>query len=322
MRRDGSVGTLPVGKCIITAESAAGPATSAPHALDEARALTSDRALVVGVRFEEHVHTILLTTSQRTYVRPVPNRAQWPRNSPSPIMVLAPHPNPDAPVLSHFSLEGKTALVTGGCRGIGLEVAKGLAEAGAKVAITYTSTPPDEADAVAASISSANGGRPVRAYQCDVRNRAEIENTIEVVTKEVGDGRLDVVVANAGIAGHIAALEYPEDKFRDMFDVNVNGAFYTAQAAARVFERQWKAAGQDPTRASIIFTASVSATLVNIPQKQAAYNASKAALVHLSKSLAVEWVDFARVNCVSPGFIDTDSTSSSARLFATVTKLT
>lgn len=226
------------------------------------------------------------------------------------IMVLAPHPNPDAPVLSHFSLEGKTALVTGGCRGIGLEVAKGLSEAGAKVAITYASTPPGEADAVASSISSANSGRLVKAYKCNVRNRAEIESTIEVVTKEIGEGQLDVVVANAGIADHIPALDYPEDKFREIFDVNVNGAFHTAQAAARVFERQWKAAGDGPTRASIIFTASVSATLVNVPQKQAAYNASKAALVHLSKSLAVEWVDFARVNCVSPGFIDTDSASS------------
>ncbi|KAJ0108276.1 hypothetical protein J7T55_005253 [Diaporthe amygdali] len=222
-------------------------------------------------------------------------------------MVLAPHPNPDAPVLSHFDLSGKTALVTGGCRGIGLEVAKGLCEAGAKVAITYTSTAPAEADAVAASISSSNGSRLVKAYKCNVRNRSEIEATIETVAKEMGEGRLDVVVANAGIADHIAAVDYPEDKFREMFDVNVNGAFYTAQAAARVFQRQWEAGGKTADhRASIIFTASVSATLVNIPQKQAAYNASKAALVHLSKSLAVEWVDFTRVNCISPGFIDTD----------------
>lgn len=225
-------------------------------------------------------------------------------------MVLSAHPNPDAPVLSHFDLSGKTALVTGGCRGIGLEVAKGLCEAGAKVAITYSSTAPAEADAVASSISSANGGRLVKAYKCNVRNRSEIESTIETVTKEMGEGRLDIVVANAGIADHIAAMDYPEDKFREMFDVNVNGAFYTAQAAARVFQRQWEAGGKNADhRASIIFTASVSATLVNIPQKQAAYNASKAALVHLSKSLAVEWVDFTRVNCISPGFIDTDSTS-------------
>ncbi|KAG6362453.1 hypothetical protein INS49_010683 [Diaporthe citri] len=206
-------------------------------------------------------------------------------------MVLAPHPNPDGPVLSHFDLSGKTALVTGGCRGIGLEVTKGLCEAGAKVAIMYTSTAPAEADAVASSILSANGGRPVKAYKCNVRNTSEVEAIIEAVAREMGGGRLDVVVANAGIADHIAAVDYPEDKFRDMFDVN----------------RQWEAGGKTADhRASIIFTATVSATLVNIPQKQAAYNASKAALVHLSNSLAVEWVDFARVNCISPGFIDTD----------------
>lgn len=214
-------------------------------------------------------------------------------------MVLAPHPNPEAPVLSHFSLAGKTALVTGGCRGIGLEVARGLCEAGAKVAITYSSTPPKEADEIAAQISSANEGRLVKAYKCNVRSQAEIEAVVNAVAEEVGGGRLDILVANAGVTANIAALDYPEDKFRDLFDVNVNGAFWAAQAAARVFEKQFKADGQ-PHRGSIIFTASVSATLVNVPQKQAAYNASKAALVHLGKSLAVEWVDYTRVNNVSP----------------------
>ncbi|KAL7622005.1 hypothetical protein AAE478_007506 [Parahypoxylon ruwenzoriense] len=220
-------------------------------------------------------------------------------------MVLAPHPNPDAPVLSHFNLTGKTALVTGGCRGIGLEVARGLCEAGAKVAITYSSTQPAEAEAIAAQISSTNEGRLIKAYRCNVCSRAEVEGVVDTVAREVGGGRLDILVANAGIAENVAAIDYPEDRFRKMFDVNVNGTFWAAQAAARVFERQMKADGQ-PHRGSIIFTASVSATLVNIPQKQAAYNASKAALVHLGKSLAVEWVDFARVNSVSPGFIETE----------------
>ncbi|KXH42752.1 alcohol dehydrogenase GroES-like domain-containing protein [Colletotrichum nymphaeae SA-01] len=222
-------------------------------------------------------------------------------------MVLPSHPNPAAPVIAHFDLTGKTAIVTGGTRGIGLEVARGLAEAGAKVAITYTSTDPAEADATAAKLSASGNGVLVKAYKCNVRNRAEVESVIETATKEVGGGKLDVVVANAGIADHIPAIEYPEDKFRDMLDVNFHGAFWTAQAAAKVFERQLK--GGSDGRGSIIFTASVSAILVNVPQKQAAYNASKAAVVHLAKSLSVEWVDFARVNCVSPGFIATDMLS-------------
>ena len=84
--------------------------------------------------------------------------------------------------------------------------------------------------------------------------------------------------------------------------VNLDGAFYTAQAAGRIFKIQ--------RFGNIIFTASVSAVLVNLPQQQAAYNASKAAVVHLAKSLAVEWVDFCRVNCISPGYISTEMIST------------
>lgn len=208
-------------------------------------------------------------------------------------------------MLSHFSLAGKTAIVTGGCRGIGLEVARGLAEAGAKVAITYSSTAPEEAMRIAEDLSRSGSGVAVKAYRCDVKSKANVEAVVSKAAEELGNGTLDICVANAGIAAHISALEYAEDDWRAMLDVNFHGAFWTAQAAARLFERQWRAGGSG--RASIVFTASVSALLVNIPQKQAAYNASKAAVVHLAKSLAVEWVDFARVNCVSPGFISTDS---------------
>ncbi|EXL60720.1 gluconate 5-dehydrogenase [Fusarium oxysporum f. sp. radicis-lycopersici 26381] len=218
-------------------------------------------------------------------------------------MVLPAHSNPEAPVLSQFSLAGKAALVTGGCRGIGLEVARGLAEAGAKVAITYTSTKPEEANAVAEQVSKAGNGVLVRAYKCDVRNKDDVEETVEQVTRDLG-GALHVCIANAGIVAHTAALEYGEKEFKDMVDVNLYGAFWTTQAAAKVFKQQVEA-GQK-TAGSIVITASVSGILVNIPQQQAAYNASKSAVIHLAKSLAVEWVDFARVNCISPGFIATD----------------
>jgi sorbose reductase len=206
-------------------------------------------------------------------------------------MVLAAHPNPNAPVLSHFSLEGKTALVTGASRGIGLQVATGLLEAGASVAITYSTTKDDEISSLVASLSSANPGRTVKAYRCNVTDRAAVQAVVETAAKDLGG--LDIVVANAGIADHIPAEDYPEDKFRHILDVNFHGAFWTAQAAANIMKGT-------KTRGSIIFTASVSAILVNVPQTQAAYNASKAAVVHLAKSLAVEWTSFARVNCVSP----------------------
>ncbi|KAK8085878.1 hypothetical protein PG997_007149 [Apiospora hydei] len=222
-------------------------------------------------------------------------------------MVLPQHSKASAPVLSHFDLTGKTAIVTGGCRGIGLEAARGLAEAGAKVAITYTSTDPAEADRIAALLSK-DAGVPVKAYKCDVKSPDEVRAAVEQVTRDLGGGRLDICVANAGIAAHIPALEYGEGAWREMLDVNFHGAFWTAQAAARIFAEQAKRGGDG--RASIIFTSSVSGILVNVPQQQAAYNASKAAVTHLAKSLAVEWVDFARVNCISPGFIATDMISA------------
>ncbi len=206
-------------------------------------------------------------------------------------MSLAEHPSPDSPVLSQFSLAGKTALVTGGTRGIGLEVSRGLAEAGAKVAILYTSTKPSDADKTASEISAATGVT-VRAYKANVISQSEIESVIATVTKELGNGVLDIVVANAGIATHHAGLDYTPEQFKEIIDVNLNGAFYTAQAAGRIFEKQG--------HGNVIFTASVSAILVNVPQKQAAYNASKAAVVQLARCLSVEWVGFARVNCVSP----------------------
>lgn len=212
------------------------------------------------------------------------------------------HPNASSPVLSHFSLAGKVAAVTGGVRGIGLAVSQGLAEAGAQVALIYTST--KDADAIAADLAKKTG-TTVRAYRSAVQDKATITATLAQIEKDFG--RLDVVVANAGVADITPAEEIGADKWRELIGINLDGAMYTAQAAANIFKRM-KASGKEDKNWSgnIVFTASVSAILVNIPQTQAAYNASKAAVVHLAKSLAVEWVDFARVNCVSPGFIDTE----------------
>lgn len=206
-------------------------------------------------------------------------------------MVLASHPNPSAPVLSHFSLEGKTALVTGGSRGIGFQVVTGLLEGGASVAFTYSSTPEKDVASLIESLSSSNPGRTIKGYHCNVNKRDSVVGAVQKAAQELGG--LDIVVANAGIADHIPAEDYPESQWRKIMDVNFDGAFWTAQAAANVMKGS-KAKG------SIIFTASVSGILVNVPQKQAAYNASKAAVIHLAKSLAVEWTSFARVNCVSP----------------------
>ncbi|PYH89649.1 NAD(P)-binding protein [Aspergillus ellipticus CBS 707.79] len=196
-------------------------------------------------------------------------------------------------VLKAFDLSGKVAAVTGGARGIGLEVAKGLAEAGAHVAIIYNSS--STAEAIAAQIAGANNVR-VAAYQSDVSKQSDIQAAIQTIASDFG--KLDIVVANSGIASCVAAEEYTVDQWSEIMKVNLDSAFFTAQAAAQIFKSQGYS--------NVIFTASVSATLVNVSQKQAAYNTSKAGVVQLAKCLSVEWVDFCRVNCISPGFISTD----------------
>ncbi|KAK5094569.1 hypothetical protein LTR70_004045 [Exophiala xenobiotica] len=199
-------------------------------------------------------------------------------------------------VLKAFDLTGKVAAVTGGARGIGLEVSRGLVEAGANVAIIYSSS--KDADTTASDIAQANSVR-CQAYQSEVKDSAAIETTLQRIAKDFG--KLDIVVANAGIASHHPAEDYTNEQWSEIMKVNLDGAFYTAQASARIFKAQGSG--------NLIFTASVSAILVNVPQKQAAYNASKAGLVQLARFLSVEWVDFCRVNCVSPGFIATDMLS-------------
>ncbi|THV97121.1 hypothetical protein D6D25_09096 [Aureobasidium pullulans] len=198
----------------------------------------------------------------------------------------------NTPVLSQFSLKGKIAAVTGGARGIGVEVVRGLAEAGADVALIYTSS--RDASETAAAIAKETGSR-VEAFQSNVASRSSIAATIRKITDEFGNGRLDIVVANAGVCSNIPALDYTEESWKDNNGVNLDGVMWTAQAAGRIFKHQGKG--------NLVITASV----------QAAYNASKAGAVHLAKCLAVEWADFARVNCISPGFIDTESEFFSSR---------
>ena len=198
------------------------------------------------------------------------------------------------PVLDLFSLKGKIAIVTGGARGIGLEIVRAYAQAGADVAIIYRTT--EESHDRAVEVSEETGVR-VQAFQSDVRLRDSIAKTINHITESFGHGRLDVVVANAGVCANISALEYTEAQWRLNSSVNYDGAMWTAQAAGKIFKKQGYG--------NLIITASVSSVLCNIPQTQAAYNSSKAAAAHLTRCLAVEWNEFARVNCVSPGYMNT-----------------
>lgn len=214
-------------------------------------------------------------------------------------MSLYPSHHEDTPVLETFSLKGKVAIITGGAKGIGAQVARAYAQAGADVAIIYRTT--NEAHDRAREIQAETGVR-VQAFQSDVRSREAIRTTIDNVIADFGHGRLDIVVANAGVCAEVPALEYTEEQWRWNSGVNYDGVMWTAQAAGRAFKKQGYG--------NLIITASVSSVLCNNPQTQAAYNSSKAAAAHLTRCLAVEWSVFARVNCVSPGYINTSSKPS------------
>ena len=196
-----------------------------------------------------------------------------------------------------FSLEGKIAVVTGGARGIGKVVAGHLAMMGADVAIVDVLE--REMNETAELIAKEHGVN-ARAYRCDVTNADEVGAVIEKIAGDFGG--LDVLFNNAGICQHKDALEVTPEEWRKMFEVNVHGVFFVARAFAKKLI-ELKRGG------SIINMASMSASIVNYPQTQASYNASKAAVAHMTKSLAVEWADFGiRVNSLSPGYIVTEMT--------------
>jgi len=192
-----------------------------------------------------------------------------------------------------FSLKGRVALVTGGNQGIGKVVSRYLADAGADIVIVDL----NDASEVARSIADEFGVR-AEAYVCDVTDKAGIEAVINKASASMGV--MDILFNNAGIVFHKAAVELEQHEWEKIINVNVNGVFYVARA----FAARLVACGRG---GSIINTASMSGTIVNYPQEQASYNTSKAAVVHMTKSLAVEWAPKGiRVNCISPGYIATE----------------
>ncbi|KAK1486922.1 oxidoreductase [Colletotrichum abscissum] len=147
-------------------------------------------------------------------------------------MPLYKPPNPGAPVLSQFSLKGKVAAVTGGARGIGLEIVRGLAEAGADVALIHATS--KDAVEIASQIAKDTGVN-IRAYQSDVRSRASIAATVDEIVQDFG--HLDVMIANSGVCADIPSLEYTEETWKDNNSVNLDGVMWTAQAAGKVFKQ-------------------------------------------------------------------------------------
>ena len=190
-----------------------------------------------------------------------------------------------------FGLKDKIAIVTGGGRGIGQVIACGLAKAGAEVVIISRSGAEETVKMI-----EEDGGK---AYdlKADVTDEAQVDHALQTILDR--SGSIDILFNNAGICMHQSTLEATIEEFRQVVDVNLTGEFIMARAVGRIMiERGIKG--------SIINMASMSGTIVNIPQWQCSYNASKAAVIHMTKSLAVEWADYGiRVNSLSPGYIAT-----------------
>lgn len=192
---------------------------------------------------------------------------------------------------SIFGLAGKTALVTGGRVGIGQTAAAALAKAGAEVVILGKT---DSAETV--RMIEAEGGRAY-SITANVTDEEAVERAMDFIMER--SGHIDIVFNNAGICIHKDTLEATIEEWREVIDVNLTGEYIVARAAGRRMI-------ENGTKGSIINMASMSGTIVNIPQWQASYNASKAGVMHMTKSLAIEWAKYGiRVNSLSPGYIGT-----------------
>lgn len=190
-----------------------------------------------------------------------------------------------------FGLKGKVAVVTGGGRGIGQVVAEGLAKAGAEVVILARSG----ADETIRKIEQAGG----KGYfiAADVTKEESVHAAFESILER--SHSVDIVFNNAGICIHKDTLSASIEEFREVVDVNLTGEYIVAREAGRIMIEKG-------IKGSIINMASMSGSIVNIPQWQCSYNASKAAVIHMTRSLAAEWVDYGiRVNSLSPGYIGT-----------------
>jgi sorbose reductase len=194
-----------------------------------------------------------------------------------------------------LSLKGKVVVVTGasGSRGMGVEAARGCAEMGANVAITYASR--REGGEQNAEDLRKTYGVNAKPYKCDVGNYDDVDALVKSVIADFG--QIDAFVANAGRTAESGVLDGSVSDWEKVIQTDLNGTFHCAKAVGAHFKQRG--------RGSFVITSSMSGHIINFPQEQTSYNVAKAGCIHMAKSLANEWRDFARVNSISPGYIDT-----------------
>lgn len=194
-----------------------------------------------------------------------------------------------------LSLKGKVVIVTGasGPKGMGIEAARGCAEMGADVAITYASRP-QGGEKNAKELAETYGVK-AKAYKCQIDKYESVEQLVKDVIQEFG--KIDAFIANAGATADSGILDGSVEAWNHVVQVDLNGTFHCAKAVGHHFKERGTG--------SLVITASMSGHIANFPQEQTSYNVAKAGCIHMARSLANEWRDFARVNSISPGYIDT-----------------
>ncbi|CAG8190851.1 unnamed protein product [Penicillium olsonii] len=196
-------------------------------------------------------------------------------------------------VMDQLQLSGRLYVITGASGGIGRAVAEGLAEGGANVVNASRSVGP-QWNEWAAKLAERCQVTVVNS-QCDVTDMTQIQVLLTGIRQRFG--RIDGFVANAGVAIPKPIMEQTLDEYHTQMNVNVHGVFYCAKSIGPIFKEQGFG--------NFIITGSISGRVVTVPVDHTTYNTTKAAVIHLGRSLAREWRGFARVNIVSPGYINT-----------------